>query len=117
MIVPGITISNNAWLTLLVVGAILGLVNATLGSVLKFFSFPFIILSFGILNLVINAAMLQFSAWISNGLFGASLQISSFWWALLGGVVISLASMVLSWLMPDPDAMERKKRRRDQIVQ
>ena len=102
-IVPGIKVdyTGNMWWTLLVVAAVLGFISATLGAVLKFISFPLIVLSLGIFNLLINTALLSFSAWLANSLFGTGLIITSFWSCLFGALVISIVSMLMWAILPD----------------
>ncbi len=51
----GIEVKNFG--TALVVALVLGILNALLGPVLRFFSFPLIILTFGLFSFVINAAI------------------------------------------------------------
>ena len=55
-------------LAYLVVGAIFGLVNTFIKPIVKFFAFPFVILTLGLLSLVINAAMLKIVDWASGKL-------------------------------------------------
>ncbi|WP_294343648.1 phage holin family protein [Prosthecochloris sp.] len=75
----------------LIVALVLGLVNAIVKPVLVFFSIPFIIVTLGLFLLVINALMLMFAAAIVDGF-----SVSSFWWAVLGSLVISFVSWMLS---------------------
>jgi len=102
-IVPGIhaAYDSNMWWTLLVVAAVLGFISATLGTALKIISFPLIVLSLGIFNLLINTALLSFSAWLANTFFGTGLVIASFWSCLLGALVISIVSMLMWLVLPD----------------
>ncbi|HVA93573.1 MAG TPA: phage holin family protein, partial [Candidatus Dormibacteraeota bacterium] len=58
--VPGILVRGFG--TALFAAVVIGLVNGTLGTLLKVVTFPLTILSFGIFWLVINALMLKFAA-------------------------------------------------------
>lgn len=86
--------------TLVVVGGIFGLVSSVVKPVLKVVSFPFIVLSLGLLLLVINALMLLLTSWIA-GRLDLGFHVSGFVVAVLGSIVISIAGMVLNAVMPD----------------
>ena len=85
-------------LTVLWVSVIFGLVNGTLGTVLRFLSFPLFILTLGLFALVLNALLLMFIAWIST-LLGAGLTVNGFWGAFWGSIVLSLVSWVLGLIL------------------
>ena len=87
--------------TILVVAAIFGLVNAFIKPVLKFFALPFIILTLGLFSLVVNALMLQLTSWFADQL-GLAFHVDQFFWdALLGSIIITLVSMILNLILPD----------------
>ena len=69
-LVSGITIqgatTGRRVLTLLIVAAIFGLVNAVVKPIVKLLSLPFIILTLGLLIFVINAVMLLLTSWITG---------------------------------------------------
>lgn len=77
--------------TALVVAVVLGILNALLGPVLRFFSFPLIILTFGLFSFVINAAIFWLAASLVDGfkLRGGCLS------ALIGPVVLGLINSLL----------------------
>lgn len=103
IIVPGIEVTDeSAWVTVIVVAIIFGLVNATLGLVLKIGSFGCIIATFGLFSLVINALMLWLSAEIAQGL-GIGFEVMGFWPAFWGAVVISIVSTLLNAFASDKD--------------
>lgn len=88
-------------LTLLVVGAIFGLVNAFIKPVVKLFSLPAIVLTLGLFVFIINALMLQLVSWLSDQL-GINFHIDHFFWtAVLAAIVVSFVSMVLNLVLPD----------------
>lgn len=86
----------------LLVGAIFGLVNAVVAPVIKVLAFPLYILTFGLISLVINGALLLFVAWLSqligspifsiDGFTNEGLNIESLGWAILGSIVMSVFS-------------------------
>lgn len=89
--------SDDGWAklgTLLVVAAVFTLVNLTVGRFVKILSIPFIILTLGILYLVLNALLLLLTEWITGAL-PITFNVSGFWVALWGSIVISLVNMAL----------------------
>jgi putative membrane protein len=92
----------DRWLTVAIVGAILGLVNHTVGSVAKLLALPAIILTLGLALLVVNALMLLLTSKIAHAL-DLGFTVHGFWTALGGALVISITTMVLGALLPDPD--------------
>ncbi len=81
-------------LTYLLVALIFGVVNGVIGNFIRIVAFPVYILTLGLIALVVNALLLLLVSWIS-GLLGFGLHIESFWWGLLGAIVLAL----LSWLI------------------
>ena len=105
LIVPGIGVHDGAsmWWTLIVVAAVLGLANATVGAILKVLSLPLIILTLGLFGVVVNALMLQFAGWISNGLFGTGFYVDGFWPAVFASVIISIVTALLWGILGSDD--------------
>ena len=87
--------------TLLVVGAIFGLVNAVIKPVAKLLSLPLIILTLGLFALVVNALLFWLTAAVSSGV-GAPFEVGGFWSAFWGAIVVSLVSWALSLVVKDP---------------
>jgi putative membrane protein len=106
-VVPGVEVSGDGLgrtiITLLVVGAIFGVVNALIKPIVKLFSFPFYLLTLGLFAFVVNAFMLQIVSWLS-GKLNISFHIDDFFWSALGAaVVVTFVSMVLNLVVPDGD--------------
>lgn len=104
-LISGITIqgatTGRRVLTLLIVAAIFGLVNAVVKPIVKLLSLPFIILTLGLLIFVINAAMLMLTSWIT-GKLDVQFHVADFWpSALLGALVITIVGMLLNAVLPD----------------
>lgn len=89
-------------LSLVVVGAIFGLVTSIVRPIVQLLSLPLIILTLGLMLLVINALMLMLTSAIAGAL-DLGFHVEGFWTALGGSIVISIASMVLEAILPDPD--------------
>jgi putative membrane protein len=87
-VVPGFRVVNLP--SALVAVVVIGLLNMTVGLLLKVVTFPFAILTFGLIYLVINAVMLMVASKIAPGL-----QIASFGAAFLGAVVLAVAHMLI----------------------
>ena len=84
---------------LVVVGAIFGLVNFFVRPIVNLLSLPLIVLTLGLMLLVVNALMLLLTSWIADGV-GLDFHVDGFFVALLGSIVISVASMVLAAIFP-----------------
>lgn len=104
--VPGIHVGGG-WEGIAVIAAILGLANALVRPILKTLSCGLIVLTLGLFLLVINAVMLYVTSWAAGEL-GYVFEIRDFKAALIGSLVISLVSYVLSLLLTDGDDKKRK---------
>ena len=102
LILPGITVEGNGYIVYSVMALVLGLVNALIRPILKFLSCGFIIITLGLFVFVINAATFMLSSNISQSL-GAGYSVDGFGTALLGSVIVSIVSMVLSSILIDED--------------
>ncbi|MDR9363421.1 MAG: phage holin family protein [Microbacteriaceae bacterium] len=95
--------------TYLVVGAIFGLVNAVLGTLIKIIAFPLYIISFGLISFVVNGALLLFVAYLSTligtevfsieGFTSEGLTIDTLGFAILGAIVISISAFIARSLL------------------
>jgi putative membrane protein len=91
-LVPGFTMRGIG--TALIAAVVIGLVNGTVGALLKIVTFPITILTFGIFWLVINALMLKFASVIVPGF-----DVRGFWPAFWGGIILSLLNMIIRQIM------------------
>jgi len=91
---PGEDTSQRA-LTLILVAALFGLVNAVVTPIVKLLSLPFIVLTLGLFLLVVNALMLLLTREIAQAL-DLAFHVDGFWTAVWGGLVISLVGMALN---------------------
>lgn len=94
-LIDGITLSTDLT-SILFVTLVFGLVNAIVRPIAMFFSLPALLLSLGLFILVINAAMLGVTAWLTD-----ALAVDGFVPAVLGALVISAISWVGSSLLID----------------
>jgi putative membrane protein len=94
-IVPGVRVlsTRGLWQAALV----LGLVNAIIKPVLWFLTLPLTVLTFGLFALVVNAFMLQLTAWLV-----ADFRVKGFGSALLAALVMAVLGLVefviVQWL-------------------
>jgi putative membrane protein len=84
---------NSFW-SIVLAGILLGIVNATVKPVLIVVSLPFTILSLGLFLFVINALILEIVAACDLGF-----KISSFWDAIVGSILLSLFSMIITQIL------------------
>ena len=99
LVVPGIDL-RGSWTDVLWLALIIGLLNALVRPLLKFLTCPLIILTLGLFTIVINTIMLLLTSRIAQG-FGIGLSVDGFWTAVLGSLVISIVSIVMSVIFRD----------------
>ncbi|MBC7877650.1 MAG: phage holin family protein [Anaerolineales bacterium] len=99
LVVPGIELRGD-WTGILWLALISGLLNALVRPLLKFLTCPLIILTLGLFTIIINTGMLILTSKIGQAL-GIGLTVDGFWQALLGSLVISIVSIVLSLFIRD----------------
>lgn len=106
LIVPGLAF-NGDWVTLIVVALIFGLVNALVRPLLTVLTCPLMILTLGLFTFIVNALMLALTGWIAQSLH-LGFRVDGFWAALVGAIVISIVSFVLTLFIRD-ESREWKK--------
>ena len=93
-LVPGID-HTGSWWSLMFTALVFGVLNASVRPLLKLLSLPILILTLGLFIFVINALMLLLTGWVS-GVLGLGFHVDGFWAAFLGGLIISIVSLMLS---------------------
>ncbi|HCU57943.1 MAG TPA: hypothetical protein DF984_06955 [Anaerolineaceae bacterium] len=101
LIVPGISVEGTAWIAFTVMALVLGLVNAIVRPILKLLSCGFIIITLGLFVFVINAASFMIASNIAQNWFGIGFYVDSFGAALLGSIIVSVVSVILSSILID----------------
>jgi putative membrane protein len=91
-VVPGITVSSAG--TLILAALIMGLVNALVRPLVVLLTLPLTLATLGLFLLVVNAAMFGLVAWLLDGF-----DVSGFFAALLGWLIVSLVSSAVSWFI------------------
>lgn len=96
-IVTGVTY-RGAIMPFIAVALVFGIVNAIIRPILKFFTFPLFILTFGLFALVLNGLMLWLTSSLSGAL-GLGFHVGGFVPAFWGALVVSLVSTLLGILI------------------
>jgi putative membrane protein len=94
----------------LIAALAIGLVNATLGSLLKLLTFPLTLVTFGIFWFIINAVMLKLVA-----AFVPGFSIQGFLPAFFGAIVLSLVNLFMKLVarIVTPSRKGSQRSRRD----
>lgn len=96
LLLPNIAINReNLLLNLLILGVALGVLNALVKPIIQFLTLSLIFVSYGIVVVIINAAILAILSW----LFPDLIQIDRILAAFLGGAIIGLLSLFLEYTL------------------
>jgi putative membrane protein len=90
---------------ILVAGLILALINAVIKPIIVILSLPAILLSLGLFMIVVNGLMV----YLVSKLYPA-LEITSFWTAILAGIIIGLVNYLVSTVLEN--GLEHNQSRR-----
>jgi putative membrane protein len=94
--VPGFYVRGFG--TALIAAVVIGLVNGTIGMLVKIITFPITVLTFGIFWLVINALMLKFAS-----MFVPGFEVRGLWPAFWGGLILSLLNVAIRQILKSRD--------------
>lgn len=73
------------------VALLFGVINTVVGTIVRLLTLPFIFLTFGLLLVLINAAMLGITDWITG-----HLTIDEFWWTTIwAAILLSIITVIL----------------------
>jgi putative membrane protein len=90
-LLPGMYVESYG--TSVIVAIVYGLINVTLGVVLKLLGLPFIIITLGVFLIVINTFLL----WITDQLID-DFEIDDIGTTFVAALLITLADSILSWI-------------------
>lgn len=93
LVVPGVEVMGGVG-AFIWVALVFMFVNAFISPVVKLISLPLTILTLGLFSLIVNTLLFSIVGWISDGL-GNGLQISGFWAAFFGAIVMAIASWIV----------------------
>jgi len=94
-LVPGIQAQSASWLSYIWLALIFGVINALLNPLLKLLTCPLILLTLGLFTLVINTFLFYLAGYIGEA-FGVGFTVDGFWSALLGSIIVTIVSVILS---------------------
>jgi putative membrane protein len=92
-LLPGITVASFG--SALIAALVLGLLNMLVKPLLVLLTLPITILTLGLFLIVLNALLFWFAGSILKGF-----QVNGFWWAVIGALLYSLISGLLSSIVP-----------------
>ena len=99
-LIPGIQPQSANWLSYIWLALIFGVINALLNPLLKLLTCPLILLTLGLFTLVINTFLFYLAGYIGRA-FGVGFTVDGFWSALLGSIIVTIVSVVLSLVFKD----------------
>ena len=86
----------DSFVAVLLAAIVLGIINASIRPIFMVLTLPVNVLSLGLFTFVINGFMLKLTSMVVAGF-----EVSGFWAATLGALVLSVISTVLNWLITD----------------
>ncbi|MFV0405632.1 MAG: phage holin family protein [Propioniciclava sp.] len=104
-LLPGLSLDNvdarpaDAAVTILLVAAIFGVVNALVKPLFIFVTSPLLLVTLGLFLLVVNASLLMLVGWVCTQL-GVGWSVAGFWPALWGALLVSIVSFLLNSILP-----------------
>ena len=101
MIVPGLEVDSFS--SGLAAVLVLTFLNLLVRPILFVLTLPLIILTMGLFLIVVNALLLEFTAYLVSGF-----SVTGFWPAVGGAVVISLVTMILNFWNSDHRQTEQR---------
>jgi putative membrane protein len=101
---PGISVTGTSgWstaLTLFGVAIIFGVVNAVLKPIIKVLGCLFYLVTLWLFALVVNALLFLLVSWLARQL-GLPFEVSGFWSAFWGTIIVSVVSWAITVILPD----------------
>ncbi len=99
-LVPGVMFEGE-FLDLFLVAVIFGLVNTFVRPIAKLLTFPINVITLGLFTFVVNAFTFMLTAAVAGSLSIDGGFSEQFLTSLLAALLISIVSVVLSWVLPD----------------
>src|SRR5690606_29229145 len=84
----------------IVAGLIIAFVNATLGTVLRVFTFPLNLLTLGLISFIITVLMVQLTSYF----MGSKFEVANFWWAAVFAIIVALVQLLLNSVFGSKEA-------------
>ncbi|MDD5094224.1 MAG: phage holin family protein [Dehalococcoidia bacterium] len=96
-LIPGIHL--DGWKAIVIAALIFGLINTFIKPLISIVTCLFQVLTLGLFTFVINAGMLYLTSWLTQQL-DLTFTIDNFWSALVGAVIVSVVSFILTKILP-----------------
>lgn len=92
--------TGSTLLTVGLVALVFGLVNAIVRPIALVLSLPLLVVTLGLFTFIVNALMLVLTAWLAD-VVTLDFRIDTFFWdAVLGALIITVISWLLSVVVP-----------------
>ena len=102
-LLAGITIDTESlgetFLTVTVLAVIFGVINAVLKPIIKVVGCGLYVLTLGLFALIVNALLFLLVEVLADAM-NVGFAIDGFWWAMLGALVVSFISWVITLVLP-----------------
>jgi putative membrane protein len=100
-ILSGMDISGGFW-GYVWVSALFGIVNAIIGTILRILTLPLYVLTLGLFSVIVNAALLGITDWLTD-----DLTIDDFFWTTIwAAIILAIVSVILDLVV---DAIRRPR--------
>ena len=86
----------DSFVSVLLAAIVLGIINAVIRPIFMVLTLPVTVGTLGLFTFVIKGLMLKLTSMVVAGF-----EVSGFWAATLGALVLSVISTVLNWLIVD----------------
>lgn|SRR5690554_1810838 len=93
-ILPDSAVSVESFGWAILAGLVIGFVNATLGTILRVFTFPLNLLTLGLVSFIVTVLMVM----LTSSLMSDKFTVHGFWWAALFAVIVAVIEIILSSL-------------------
>ena len=112
LLIKGITVEGTAGrkvLTLVLVAALFGIINAVLRPIIKTIGCWAYILTLGLISLIVNGALLMLTSYVADKA-NLTFHVDKFWpTAVLGALFIGVVSWLINLVIPDGRDKDRKR--------
>jgi putative membrane protein len=105
--INGIDAEDTSIVAILALAFVFGVINVFLRPLLKLLTCPVILLTLGLFTLVINAVLFWLTGLIGQ-LFNIGYTVDGFLPALLGGLIVGVANLVLTMLFREELKKDQK---------
>lgn len=98
LLIPGIVPTRSGPWDVIAIALIAGLANAVLTPILRFFTLPVVVLTFGLWIFILNVILFWLVGFLGRE-FGFGFTLSGVMPAILGSIVVSIVSTVLGFIL------------------